>query len=266
MTGMFVFLTKLAPLFVYPLGLIFLLAGAAVFLRKRPALQRGLLITLLVILWVGSIPWTDKALTRSLERKYLPPEPMPRAEVIVVLGGGTQPAQYPRLMPEVGGAGDRVIYAGKLFKEGAAPNLLLSGGSIAWMGERTSPAEEMAQILDLMEIPRDVLWLEENSRNTYENAVESAAILEGKGIKRIILVTSAMHMPRAVEAFEKQGLEVVPAPTDFQVTDQGWGDLWHPTWQALIINLVPDAGNLSSTTGALKEYLGILVYRLRAGL
>lgn len=260
---MFVWLSKLLPLFVYPLGMVFLLVSGAIFLKKWPGLQRGILIGALVILWTAGVPWTGQALIRSLERRYLPEGEIPEAAVIVVLGGGTQPAHAPRPLPELSGAADRILYGAQLFREGKAPQLLLSGGSIAWMGDRTSAAEEMAQVLSIMGIPEDALWLEEQSRNTYENAVECKKLLEAKGIEDIILVTSAWHMPRAVGVFEAQGLEVIPAPTDFLSTDQSWAELSRPSWQALVVNLVPSAGNLSRTTAALKEYLGLTVYSLR---
>ncbi|MBW7885258.1 MAG: YdcF family protein, partial [Caldilineaceae bacterium] len=156
------------------------------------------------------------SLVRSLEWQYLPPAELPRAEVIVVLGGGTRSQAYPRPIHEIGEAGDRLLYAAYLYHQGVAPHLLLSGGVVAVDGPALQPeAEAMATLLTLLNVPHDALWLEPRSRNTHENAVETRKLLEPRGINRIVLVTSAMHMLRAVAIFEKQGFEVVPAPTDF---------------------------------------------------
>jgi uncharacterized SAM-binding protein YcdF (DUF218 family) len=141
-----------------------------------------------------------------------------------------------------------------------APKILLSGGRIDWLDLSTSaPADEMADILMLMGIPEEALIREDRSLNTYENAVYSAEILREMDIHRVLLVTSAMHMPRSVGLFQHQGIEVIPAPTDFKVTqnDRDAG------WQSVLINLFPDVSNLNQTTAVIKEYIGILVYRIR---
>jgi uncharacterized SAM-binding protein YcdF (DUF218 family) len=150
-----------------------------------------------------------------------------------------------------------------LYHRGAAPNLLLTGGRIDWVESGDSPAGDMAVILQALGVPDEAMWLEDRSRNTYESAVESWDILSEKDIQRIILVTSAQHMPRSVAFFEAQGFDVIPAPTDYSITEAEWQRLIHPDFATAIINLVPDAGNLASTTSALKEYLGLFVYWLR---
>jgi len=145
--------------------------------------------------------------------------------------------------------------------------LLITGGNISWMGSGSlTPAEEMASILMMLRVPQDVVWLETKSRNTYENALYSQEILAQKGIKRIILVTSAQHMPRSVGLFEKQGLEVIPAPTDYSVTERGWTHLWEPDLITQVFNLLPKVGNLAATTSVMKEYFAILIYRMTGGI
>jgi len=88
-------------------------------------------------------------------------------------------------------------------------------------------------------------------------------LLSAKGIQRIILVTSAEHMTRAVGLFRHQGFEVIPAPTDYSVTQDDWKQLTEPNLATQIYNLLPSASYLSSVSSSLKEYLGMLVYRLR---
>ena len=260
---MFIFLSKLLPNFVYPLGLVCIFIILALILYRKPAWQRLVLVLALVVLWLGSTRWIALGMVRSLEWRYLPMTQMPSADAIVLLGGGTESAEYPRQTVELNSSGDRVLYAAWLYKQGKAPHILLSGGLIDWLDTGSTPAEDMAVILDMMGVPKEALWLESTSRNTYENAVNSRKFLNEKGINRIILVTSALHMPRSVDLFKHQGFDVIPAPTDYSVTQAAWQRLTDPNLATQLLNLMPSIDNLSSVTRALKEYLGMLVYRLR---
>jgi uncharacterized SAM-binding protein YcdF (DUF218 family) len=264
---MFVFLSKFIPPLLYPLGLAVVFLVLALILHKHARLRKFALILALAILLVASNRWVSISLARSLEWRYLPQGEISPAEVIVLLGGGTDPASPPRPMVEVNGAGDRMLYAALLYRQGKAPVILASGGNIDFFGSRPStPAAEMAAILELTGVPEQAIWLQPKSQNTYEDALYCAQILKEKGITRVILVTSAMHMPRSVALFEKQGIQVVPAPTDFSVTQDSWADLTGANLPGQIIYLLPSTSSLSLTTNALKEYLGILAYRLRGWL
>jgi uncharacterized SAM-binding protein YcdF (DUF218 family) len=194
-------------------------------------------------------------------------EEIPAVEAIVVLGGATQPAEYPRPIVELNGAADRVIYAAWLYHQGHADSLLLSGGRIPWQSpaqlDLETPAEEMALIMKMLGVPEAAIRLEKESRNTYENALFSKRLLEKQDIERIILVTSAMHMPRALRLFEAQGLEVVPAPVDYRVVQSDWVNKEGISLPQFILRLLPGADNLSLTTSAMKEYIGMLYYTLR---
>ena len=264
---MFVFLSKFLPLFVYPLGLGSILLALALILRGRRRLQTGLLVGALVVLGLGGNRWVSYGLARSLEWQYLPAEEIPQAEAIVVLGGATESGQYPRPTTEVNSAGDRVLYAARLYKQGKAPVILLSGGNITWLsGRTTTPAAEMADLMSLMDIPPQALWLQPASENTQEDAEFSAQMLKERGIQRVLLVTSAIHMPRAMALFRHQGIEAIPAPTDYTVTQAGLDNLASLEPQTLLVNLMPNASSLGLTTNALKEYFGLLVYRLKGWL
>jgi uncharacterized SAM-binding protein YcdF (DUF218 family) len=131
--------------------------------------------------------------------------------------------------------------------------VVLSGGTGA-MGESTSEAEAMAQLLLEWQLPRGALLLEERSLNTAQNAQMSQALLERRGIRRVLLVTSALHMPRALLHFEAAGLEVIPAATDHEgrATDH-----W-PWWQRWL----PSTDALDGSARALKEWLGLHLARL----
>lgn len=264
---MFVFLSKFLPLFVYPLGLACILLLFSLVWKRQSLWQRVAVLLALILLVLGSNPYVALGLARSLEWRYLPPAELPQADAIVILGGGTEPMLEPRSIVELNSAGDRMLYGFWLYKQGKAPHVLLSGGNITWLRDYpTTPAQDMATVLEMMGVSEDALWLQSKSQNTYEDALYSSQMLKEKGIQRVILVTSAMHMPRSVALFEKQGITVIPAPTDFKVTQARWQELFQSDVPALVINLMPAVDNLSLTSSALKEYIGLAVYRLQGWL
>ena len=264
---MFVFLSKLLPLFVYPVGLITILILLAFIFGKREKLRRFLLTFTLLVLFITGNKWVAMSMAHSLEWKYLPFDEVPEAEAIVVLGGATQAKDYPRSTVELNGAADRVLYAADLYLDGKAPMIISSGGSISWqqIGDST-PAQEMEDLLVRFGVPQEDIVLQARSNNTHEDAMYSAEILNELGIKRIILVTSASHMPRSVALFVHQGFEVIPAPTDYRVTQTEWESLWHFEFPEVLIDVVPSQSNMSTFTNSLKEYIGFVVYRLRGWL
>jgi len=93
-----------------------------------------------------------------------------------------------------------------------------------------------------------------NSLNTYENAVNVKKILQKLNLNKILLVTSAIHMPRSLAIFKKLGIEAIAAPTDFNVVEN--------SQPPNIFKFLPDADALKNTTNALKEYVGLTIYKL----
>jgi len=182
----------------------------------------------------------------------------------VLLGGGTEPADAPRTGVEVNGAGDRVLYAAQLYKQGAAPLIILSGGNLAFSQARGStPAQEMHALLLELGIPEDAMLLQDKSQNTAEDAAFTKQILVEKGIKTVILVTSAAHMERALMLFYDPQYSLIPAPTDYSVTHQYWDYLMQWDAKTVLLNLPPTSQALNLTSNIFHEYLGILVYRLQ---
>lgn len=260
---MFLFFSKLLPLFVYPLGLAcVLMLVALVTLWWRPRIATLSLAIALILLLVGGNGVAATYLVRSLEWQNLPSSPLPTADAIVVLGGGVKPQIPPRPWVDVAEAGDRVLYGARLFREGKAPLLILSGGRIEWKGGGPSESADMAKIAIALGVPESAILQDPTSLNTYENAVNVRKILQERGLRRILLVTSAMHMPRSLLIFSKQGIESIAAPTDFLVTEQDMRELSDSTESALL-NWIPDADRLQQISRAIKEYIGIGVYRLR---
>jgi len=264
---MFLYLSKLLPLFVYPLGLACVLLALSLWWRRQTRCSAWLVAVALAVLWLGGNRIVTMILVRSLEWRYTPLEGAVHADAIVVLGGATRGASYPRETHELNEAGDRLLYTARLYRQGVAPVVVVSGGNAPWVGPGGTPeAEIMAEILTVMGVPREAMILEGGSRNTYENAVESHELLNEHGFDEIVLVTSAMHMPRAYEIFVKTGLAVIPAPTDFRLTQAEWVYYTQPDVRVQLFNLLPSASDLHLTSIVLKEYIGIVIYGLQGWL
>ena len=262
----FLFLSKLLPLFIYPLGFACLLLLIALWLCWRRSRWSVLPVSMaFLVLFIASNVRVSNRLIASLERQYTPYENVPQAEVIVVLGGATRNEEPPRIMPDMSDRGDRLLYAAKLYQDGKAPLVLLTGGRIPWFKGDDSEAESMAKILEIMGVPRQAMLFESRALNTYENAVYTKEILERRKIKKILLVTSAAHMPRSMRIFEKQGMNPIPAPADFLVSDRNLIESTFTT-ESRILSLLPDTESLDRTTQAIKEYVGTFIYRWRGWL
>ena len=226
-----------------------------------------MVIMAFLVLFIGGNRYLANSITRSLETQYDTLGPVQKVDLIVVLGGGTEPEIAPRPMTEVNAAGDRVIYAAKLYKEHPEAKLLLSGGDIEFLDQGDStPAADMAELLRLMGVPESAIILQDRSQNTYEDALYSCEKIKATGYKNVVLVTSAMHMPRSMKLFTKQGCTMLPAPVDFGITETAWQQLWHPSFETFLINLVPSYTNLSQVTKSMKEYIGMFAYHLKGWL
>ena len=262
------FLSKLLPLFIYPLGLSTLLMALGLFwLWKHPKRATGAIAAALFILYFSSNILVSQKLVSTLEWRYLPSNPMPTADAIVVLGGGTHPALKPRPWVELSERGDRILYGARLYNQardrGRSPKLILSGGRVSWRGgSGESEAVDMKAIAMAMNVPASDILLEETSLNTRENAVNVKALMAKQKIDSLLLVTSAMHMPRSVAIFKKLGVNVIPAPTDYLATTETYEDM-HQTLESRLLSLLPDADALNYFTWAMKEYVGFVFYKLR---
>ena len=263
---MFIFLSKLLPLFIYPLGLSCILLIFALWLSRKRSRQTYIPILLaFAILTVAGNSIVAKNLLFSLEKRYPALVDPPPAEAIVVLGGATRNSEAPRIIPDMNERGDRLLYAAKLYKDGAAPKILLSGGRISWTGGDFSEAKDMAAILELMGIPAKDLILESRSLNTHENAVFTKEVLQQRNIKKVLLVTSAAHMPRSIAIFRHENIDAIPAPADFIISKRNL--IQHRyTSESRILSLIPKSEHLDYTTQAMKEYIGTFIYRLKGWL
>ena len=239
-----------AALLLPPGNGLFLLLLAGLFRRRRWA--PGVAVLGTALLFLPALPPVAQALMGTLERQAgAVVTSAEGAQAIVVLGGGLDADA-----PEYGGdtAGERTLgrlrYGAQLARRFALP-VLVTGGRPSYA---TRPeADVMAEILET-EFAVAVRWRETAALDTEGNATFSAAILRDAGVKRILLVTDAFHMPRARQLFAAAGLEVVPAPTWFRAAG---------TQRPGLLDWLPRASALRYSYYALHEWLGRLWLRLK---
>jgi uncharacterized SAM-binding protein YcdF (DUF218 family) len=244
---------------ILPPGSLFLVIAIGLALwRRRPRAGRIVAGTGLALLAFLSTTGGAGLLVAPLERMTAPLQAPERtgAQAIVVLAAGRvrhAPEYENRDIPDYIALA-RIRYAAHLQRKTGLP-ILVSGGNVGGgvAGDRaSSEADGMAAALrEDFGVP--VQWLEGRSNNTAENAAFSAAILRAHGVQRILLVTDAMHMPRARAVFARAGLDVVSAPTMFF----GRQPLSVHTW-------FPSAEGMRRSWYASYELIGMAWYRLRA--
>jgi uncharacterized SAM-binding protein YcdF (DUF218 family) len=234
-------------LLISPLSLVFLGLAVAWGLSYlgAPVWARRLHALVLSSLFLFSLPLVSDLLRVGLESQTVdkPAEEFPRVDAIVLLGGFSNRGTAAHPDTDLTAAVDRVFRAARLYHAGRASYVLASGGRLAPGDE--SEAHALSGILQELGVPEDAIFFEEQSTTTAGNAALSAAWLRGRSIRRILLVTSALHMPRARRLFEKQGIDAIPAATDFEVRGPfKWSDLF------------PNALALDGSARAMKEYIG----------
>jgi len=235
---------------VPPASLILLGLLGWVLGRRRPALGAALSGFSLAALLLLSLPVTAYSLMSRLEAPPLSdPRALGDARAIVILAGGVA-----RGAPDWGGDTinlftlQRVRFGAKLARQSGLP-VLVTGAA----PDEDGPGEAvmMRDVLSL-EFGVTPRWVDERARNTAGNAREAAALLQAAGIGRVALVTSAFHMPRAQRAFERAGLQVVPAPT---------GYFGHAGGEFEWAHLLPSGDALRISYLALREMAAGWMYR-----
>ena len=267
-------LSKLLPLLLYPLGLGLLLQllglaaaskGSEQGSRRRRQASLWLSGTGVGLIWLCAMPLSSRQLIWGLEDRAaaLTPRQLPRADAVVVLGGGLRPALPPRQGVEVAEGGDRLLRGVQLVRR-APPLLVTSGGRVSFTGHDPAPPEALwaRDLAEELGLPADRILINPGSRSTAEEARDIGTLGRRRGWTRVLLVTSAFHMPRSLATFQRRsGLTVVPVACDYQLPDRA--HYGKPTLGNTLKSLVPDAEALYLSTLALKEHLGLAIYRLR---
>lgn len=227
-----------------PSGFLFiLLITSLIFLfkRRRKKTCKIILLFVTILYYLFSITPISDLILLPLERQYQPlqKEEINKANTIVLLLGGKE-SDFLRVNEVFR------IYHLEIINEKPIPKIIISGSDP--LNAYKKEAEEIKNYLAELGIRSESVILEDESKNTKENAENVKEIVKNQPF---FLVTSAYHMPRAMEAFKKLGVYPIAAPTDFKI---------ETTYD--VLDFFPQAINLKNSDLAIHEYLGIIFYKL----
>lgn len=258
------FLSKFLPMLFFPLGTACLLIAFSLIaqVRKRSRMAIAANLAALAVLCLTGNGAVSHLLLRPLETRDIPPGPLPQADAIVVLGGVTAPAVPPQPTIHLWDGADRLTYGAELYRAHKAPLVVLSGGVMPWNKGLPPEAALMSEIMQMLGVPRSAILEESASRNSHENAAYTSRLLLSHNLHKVLLVTSAKTMPRALAAFRHEGIDAIAAPTDFTPDLGGDSRTGVSELEVDALNLLPDSQTLVESSAALHEYLGLALYRL----
>jgi uncharacterized SAM-binding protein YcdF (DUF218 family) len=250
---MFFVISKILAHLVYPLAQILLLSILALCFYRKPRIAKTCIaLAVLLILILGTYP-VPQMMMRFLETRYKTVSPPPHVDAVVVLAGMVILPLSNSDNIEFNDSAERIHAGIRLMKRGYAEKLIISGGSGDLFDQEKSEARLLKQFAIDFGIPEENILIEPNSRNTYENAFNTRALLEKHGISRIILVTTASHLPRAVRCFKKLGMQPIPYGVDYHSRANPSYDMF---------TIIPKVGALEYASAAIHEYVGLLIYTL----
>ena len=221
----------------------------------RARLARGLTVTtLLLVLALTAFPLASPLLA-SLERQFPPTPALPdRVDGIIVLGGAEDTNVFANWgLIGMNEGGERLTAGAELARRFPDAKLIFTGGSasVIYSDAHTLPSLMTQSLWLSLGVPQAQIMLEDRSRNTSENAIFTRDLVQPKDGQVWILVTSAWHMPRSIETFQRNGWTgLVAWPVDYRSGD----DMFRLEWRL--------DDHLQGANVALKEYLGLLAYRI----
>lgn len=255
---MYIYLSKILPLLILPVGMVTglcLLALVLLWAGKRKT-SGALIFCAVLVLWGSSMRLVANTLYGKLEQVYPPVQVLdiPASKCIVLLGGAVEPVMSPRVDFDLHDSVDRVRKAANLYRAGKAELIIVAGGNQPWTDFLQTEAQATEVLLMEWGVPATAIKLEGGSRNTRENAVNSAPLLEEYECGTPLLVTSAAHMPRSVRSFQAIGIDVFPVSTDVRVIHQS---------EMTVMDVLPNADALNMTSDAMREWIGQKLYAFR---
>jgi uncharacterized SAM-binding protein YcdF (DUF218 family) len=251
------FLGKVLALITQPLVwvVLVLLAACAALLLRRTAVGFRLVLLSLGILTLTAWQPLPEFILHQLEARHMEIAPgtnLGQYTGVIILGGATASGrvQQDHVQPLLNEAAERMTAPIAMLRENAHLRLLFTGGEGSLRGVGQTEAERARQFFEAMGVPNGRIQYEDQSRNTYENAVLTAKLAGVNPKDRWLLVTSASHMPRSMATFVKAGWNVTAYPVDFRTGETS-------DWLNLSL-----AGGASNWETALHELVGILAYKL----
>ena len=243
-----IFINKILPIIVSPLGLIIILLLFGIFRKKMWPL-----LVALILLIILSLPIVSRQLIKFLEQGYtlISPNNVDTADTVIVLSGMIRTIkQNNEIYYEFSDAVDRVFAGIELLKLNKAQKIILTRGKLPWsLG--MPEGEFLAQFVKSQGINKNQVILTEVVQNTNDEAIAVSKILPKNS--KIILVTSAFHMPRAKTVFENQNLKVIPYAVDFRLGEKKMD----------VLDFLPQANAFKDSSFYFREIIGRAYYSLR---
>ena len=244
-----IYFHKILPLIFSPLFFIISLIIFGLIIGSKKISLTGVII--LVIL---SMPIVSDKLIAYLESDYelIKPSKVESADAVVVLSGMVKTIQTKNgLDYEWGEAADRIFAGIDLFKSNKAPVLILTGGKLPW-SIGVPEGEYLRNVAIDLGVPKKDILITENVENSDQEAkaIKKILLLDNP---KVILVTSAFHMPRAQLVFEAAGINVIPFPVDFIIGAE----------KLTFMSFIPSAGSFASTSFFVREIIGRTYYSLK---
>jgi uncharacterized SAM-binding protein YcdF (DUF218 family) len=244
---MFFILSKILDFLLQPLCWIFLLLGFAYFTRYS---KRLLAITIALLLVM-----TNGWFVNQCYLAYEPPKTSLKKSYqwCIILGGGMMRSGEGY---RTGETADRFVQPLLLYKKGLVKKLNITGGNVNIKGlkiDETQESKKVKEVLIAMGVAEKDIYLEENARNTHENATYTKKILGPYLAEEMVLVTSAIHMPRAKACYIKEGFKVVVYPADIKKKD---------TPSGILDLVIPQERNLSKFADLIREMTGFVIYKV----
>ncbi|MDA0916489.1 MAG: YdcF family protein [Proteobacteria bacterium] len=241
-----IYLHKILPFFVSPLGIIILLLIISLFSKKR-----FFTFVALLVLLVSSNPMVGNYLINKLEYPYqpIPISSIKENDAIVVLSGMIDKVGNSKYSTYEFKDPDRFFAGIDLIKQQKSDKLIFTAGQLPWTDNWKSEGYVLKNKAISLGVSGKIL-VSDKVKNTYEESVAVTKMITNNS--SIILVTSAYHMQRSKYLFEKQGFEVTPFPVDFKYLDQ----------KLSIISFLPDLKALTKTSLFIRENLGRLYYKV----
>ena len=248
-----IYLHKVIPLITSPLFLTITLLVIVFFLRKTKffKVKNFLLILSFLTLFFLSNPLISMKLVKYIEAPHHPVKlsEVPVSDFIVVLSGGmihqVEDDVYEWSDP------DRFFAGIKLLNANKGKKIIYTGGLLPWEKKKNTEGELLKNISIEFGVDENDILTTKKVQNTYEEANALSYLINKKS--KIILVTSAFHMNRAEFLFKKYGFKVFPYPVDFQFKNN----------KITILDFIPSAGSLSSSSFVIREVLGRIYYRVK---
>lgn len=255
---MFYVLSKILDVFLMPLSwAIILMVYGAPFtrraLRRKRARPFACALGLLILVFFSTEPVAN-GLFGGLEAKAVRTmDPNKHYDAVILLGGLVdEKAMEKSRSLSINDNNERLFGTLAVMREGRADYAIISGAPVDPRTEFVE-AKVLADQLVLLGVPRERVIVEDHAMNTRENATYSADIARTRGFSKVLIVTSAFHMRRALACYQKVGMQVDTLPVDYRTYD---GGVASGSW-------LPRASYLERSTAAIREWAGYYVYRAR---